>query len=59
MDRYKLDILGVRLRWNRSGQIITNGKTFVDWNPVSERIITAQVKTKYRKMTIIQCYAPY
>jgi hypothetical protein len=28
------------------------------WNPVSERIITALVKTKYRKMTIVQCYAP-
>jgi exonuclease III len=28
------------------------------WNPVSERIITALVKTKYRKITIVQCYAP-
>jgi hypothetical protein len=30
----------------------------LEWNPVSERIITARVKTKYRKMTIVQCYAP-
>jgi hypothetical protein len=30
----------------------------LEWNPVSEWIITAQVKTKYRKMTIVQCYAP-
>jgi hypothetical protein len=29
-----------------------------EWNPISERIITARVKTKHRKMTIIQCYAP-
>jgi hypothetical protein len=30
----------------------------LEWNPVSERIITVRVKTKYRKMTIVQCYAP-
>jgi hypothetical protein len=29
----------------------------LEWNPVSERIITARVKTKYRKMTIVQCYS--
>jgi hypothetical protein len=29
----------------------------LQWNPVSERIITARVKKKYRKMTIAQCYA--
>jgi hypothetical protein len=27
-------------------------------NPISERIITARAKTKYRKLTIVQCYAP-
>jgi hypothetical protein len=30
----------------------------LEWNPVSGRIITAWVKTKYRKVTIIQCCAP-
>jgi hypothetical protein len=25
----------------------------LEWNPVSERIITARVKIKYRKMTIV------
>jgi exonuclease III len=30
----------------------------LEWNPVSERIITARVQTKLRKMSIVQCYAP-
>jgi exonuclease III len=29
-----------------------------EWNPVSERIITARIQTKLRKISIIQCYAP-
>jgi hypothetical protein len=28
------------------------------WNPVSERIITARIQTKLRKISIVQCYAP-
>jgi hypothetical protein len=34
-----------------------NKNALLEWNPVSERIITAWVKTKYRKMTIVQFYA--
>jgi len=30
----------------------------LEWNPVSERIITARIQTKLRKMSIVQCYAP-
>ena len=32
--------------------------TLLEWNPVSERIITARIQTKFRKMSIVQCYAP-
>ena len=30
----------------------------LEWNPVSERIITARIQTKLRKISIVQCYAP-
>jgi hypothetical protein len=30
----------------------------LDWNPVLERIITSGVKTKFRKMSVVHCYAP-
>ena len=30
----------------------------LEWNPVSERIITARIQTRLRKMSIVQCYAP-
>jgi hypothetical protein len=30
----------------------------LEWNPISERIITAKIKTKFRNMSIVQCYAP-
>jgi exonuclease III len=30
----------------------------LEWNPITERIITARVETKFRKMSIVQCYAP-
>jgi exonuclease III len=29
----------------------------LEWNPVSERIIIARIRTKLRKITIVQCYA--
>jgi hypothetical protein len=29
----------------------------LNWNPVSERIITARIQTKLRKISIVQCYA--
>lgn len=33
-------------------------KTLLEYKPISERIITARFNTKFRKMSIIQCYAP-
>jgi len=30
----------------------------LEWNPVSERIITARIQTKLSRMSIVQCYAP-
>lgn len=33
-------------------------KSLTDWNPVSDRIITARFKAKARSLTVIQCYAP-
>ena len=30
----------------------------LEWNPASERIITARIQTKLRKISIVQCYAP-
>ena len=30
----------------------------LEWNPVSEGIITARIQTKLRKISIVQCYAP-
>lgn len=33
-------------------------KSLIEWSPVSDRIITARVKTKARNMSIVQCYAP-
>ena len=33
-------------------------KSLIEWEPVSERIITARVTSKVRNITIIHCYAP-
>ncbi|XP_067207872.1 craniofacial development protein 2-like [Linepithema humile] len=33
-------------------------RSLIEWNPVSDRIITARFRTKNRNVTIIQCYAP-
>jgi exonuclease III len=30
----------------------------LQWNPVSERVITARIQTKLKKVSIVQCYAP-
>jgi hypothetical protein len=30
----------------------------LEWKLVSEQIITAWTNTKFRKMTVVQCYAP-
>lgn len=33
-------------------------KALIEWNPISDRIMTARICTKVRTMNIIQCYAP-
>ncbi|KYM99339.1 Craniofacial development protein 2 [Cyphomyrmex costatus] len=33
-------------------------KLLMEWNPVSDRLITARFRAKNRNITIIQCYAP-
>jgi exonuclease III len=33
-------------------------KFLIEWTAVSERIITARLNTRLRKLTIVQCYAP-
>jgi hypothetical protein len=45
-------VRGVGILFNKDTK-----NALLEWNPVSERIITARVKTKYGKMTIVQCYA--
>lgn len=34
-------------------------KLLIEWTPISYRIITAQVYTRYRRVTIILVYAPH
>jgi len=33
-------------------------KSLMEWEPVSERIITARFESKFQKVTLVQCYAP-
>ena len=33
-------------------------KLLIEWTAVSERLITAKINTRLRKLTIVQCYAP-
>ena len=33
-------------------------KSLTQWEPISERLITARFQTRFVKVTIIQCYAP-
>jgi exonuclease III len=33
-------------------------KSLTEWKAVSERISTARLSTRLRKLTIVQCYAP-
>ena len=33
-------------------------KTLTQWEPISERIITARFVTQHAKVTVVQCYAP-
>lgn len=32
--------------------------TLLEWNPVSSRVISARLETKFQKKTIIEVYAP-
>jgi hypothetical protein len=43
--------VGILINKNIKGPLL-------EWNPVSERIITARIQTKLRKIFIVQCYAP-
>ncbi|XP_018406354.1 PREDICTED: uncharacterized protein LOC108782558 [Cyphomyrmex costatus] len=45
---------------NGVGIVITTKikKSLMEWNPVSDRLITARFRAKNRNITIIQCYAP-
>ena len=33
-------------------------KSLMEWEPVSERIITARFESKFQKVTLVQWYAP-
>jgi hypothetical protein len=44
---------GVRLILSKSLK-----KSLVEWTAVSERLITARLNTRLRKLTDVQCYAP-
>ena len=35
-----------------------SANTLMEWEPINERLIKARFKSKYCKLTIIQCYAP-
>ena len=32
--------------------------SLLEWNPVSDRIITARLESRFKKVSIIMCYAP-
>ena len=34
-------------------------KSLMEWTPINKRIITARFYTRYRRMTVIQVYAPH
>jgi len=46
-------IKGVRILLNKNIR-----GALLEWNPISERIITARIQTKLGKISIVQCYAP-
>jgi exonuclease III len=64
MDRYNLRIL-YSSNPNTSGRngvgIIVNHTTktaLMEWQPISDRIITVRCHTKFRNISTVQCYAP-
>lgn len=38
--------------------MIRKEQNLLEWEPISEKLITARFDSKYCKLTIIQCYAP-
>ena len=44
--------------WSRYPAIPEARKSMLQWNPISDRIITVRMKTSVRKITIVRCYAP-
>ena len=45
---------------NGVGLMLTKraSRSLLEWEPVSERILTARFQSKFQKVTVIQCYAP-
>jgi hypothetical protein len=43
--------VGILINKNLRGALL-------EWNTITERIITARIRTKLRKITIVQCCAP-
>ena len=33
-------------------------KSMIEWTPISERLMVARFKSRYTKLSVIQCYAP-
>ena len=33
-------------------------KSMIEWTPISERLMEARFKSRYTKLSVIQCYAP-
>lgn len=33
-------------------------KSVIEWTPISERLMVARLKSRYTKLSVIQCYAP-
>ena len=33
-------------------------KSVIEWTPISERLMVARFKSRYTKLSVIQCYAP-
>ena len=36
----------------------TAAKSLLEWEPVSDRIITARFSSRFQKVTLVMCYAP-
>ena len=45
---------GVAIMFNQQAE-----RSLMEWTPVSKRIMTARFYTSYRRVTVIQVYAPH